>query len=811
MSIFLQDVRFALRQLWKHPGFALTAILSLALGIAATVSVFSVVYSVLVNPSPYAHASRIVQFYARDKAGFEDEIYVSRDHIADLRNAHAFEDLVLMDEEYLADTTVDIPQDVDVVYLSGNAFPFFGVPAHLGRTFLPSDAPLGQAPQPVVVLSYQYWQRRFNGNRAIIGQPLRLDNRNYTILGVMPQRFTWWDADVYVPLDTSGAADSSIYVTVMRLRPGVTRTQALDEVRPIFQQMIREHPNLWIEGLEISVQGLGDRIRRSLGSTLYLLFAAVLLLLVIGCVNVSILLLARGTGRRHEFAVRAAVGGSGWRIVRQLLTESLILGMAGALLGVIVTYRSTPYVVSLLPFQLFPRGLEIPVHVPVLAFSVTLAILTSILFGLFPALQLANPEIREVMQTTTQKAAGNVSSSRLHAVLIAGQIAMAMVLLTASASAIQSFRAVIHTNLGFDPHNVADFSIPVHKHSYPTWEARKNYFTQLRDQVAQTRGVTAASLAIIAPPRSTWDFPIEILGRNRFGAQLVDINLVDSQFFNVMRVPLLRGRLWDETELQRGARLAVVNQEFVRRYFPDGDILGHSVRIPRLQSHPPGILAVEGSDSWLPVIGIVGDARNAGLDKPVKPEIYVPYSLYMVGWIQVLAQTQGDPLALESNIRRQIASVNPEQQVSYPVASITERIRQEPVWAREHLIAVLASVFSVLALVLATVGLYSVVSYSVAQRIHEFGIRMAVGAQRRHILQNVLATAGISVGAGLLVGLLLSFGVGSLLSRWIGTGSGNPFLVLGVCGLLLTVALLACIVPAFRASLVQPMKALRTE
>ncbi len=412
MPIFLQDVRFALRQLWKHPGFALTAILSLALGIAATVSVFSVVYSVLINPSPYVHASRIVQFYSRDKTGYEDDADISRDRVADFHKVRAFEDIVEMDEEYLADTTVDIPQDVDVVYLSGNAFPFFGVPAYMGRTFLPSDAPRGQAPQPVVVLTYQYWQRRFNGNRTVIGQPLRLNNRNYTILGIMPPRFTWWDADVYVPLDTSGSGPS-VYMTVMRLRPDVSRSQALSEVRPIFQQMIREHPNLWIEGLELNVQGVGDRIRRALGGTLYLLFAAVLLLLVIGCVNVSILLLARGTGRRHEFAVRAAVGASGWRIVRQLLTESLILGLAGAVLGVIATYRCTPFVVRLLPFQLFPRGLAIPVHVPVLAFSIALVILTSILFGLFPALQLANPEIREVMQTTTQKAAGSVSSRRL--------------------------------------------------------------------------------------------------------------------------------------------------------------------------------------------------------------------------------------------------------------------------------------------------------------------------------------------------------------------------------------------------------------
>jgi predicted permease len=574
--------------------------------------------------------------------------------------------------------------------------------------------------------------------------------------------------------------------------------------------MVRDHPHLWIEGMELDVRGINERVQRPLGSTLYLLFAAVLLLLVIGCVNVSILLLARGTGRQHEFAVRTAVGASGWRIVRQLLTESLILGLAGAALGVFATYRSTPFVVSLLPWQLFQRGLVIPVHLPVLGFSIALVVVTSILFGLFPALQLANPEIREVMQANTQKAAGSVSSRRLHAILIAGQIAMAMVLLTASAAAIQSFRRLLHSDMGFDPHHVADFSIPVHANSYTTWESRNNYFQQLRDKVAETPGVTAASLALIAPPDSAWDFPIEILGQSAVGSQITNINFVDPQFFSILHIPLLRGRLWDQAESQQGARSAVVNAEFVRRYFPHSDVLGHSVRIPSLKKQPSRVAAY-GSDGWLQIIGVVGDVRNDGLDKPVKPEIYVPYSLYLIEFEQILVRTQGDPLTLESAIRRQIASINPGQQVSYPVISMQDRIEHESEWAREHLIAVLSSIFSVLALVLATVGIYSVVSYSVAQRIHEFGIRMALGAQRRHILQNVLVTAGISVGAGLAAGLVLSFSLSGLLSRWMENSVRDPLLIFAVCFLLLVVALLACIVPAFRASLIQPMKALRTE
>ncbi|WP_158750850.1 ABC transporter permease [Acidobacterium sp. S8] len=810
MSIVLQDVRFALRQLWKHPGFAITAVFSLALGIAATVSVFSVVYSVLINPSPYPHADRIVQFYARPKTGADQVAYIARTYLPTFRKMHAFSDIVEMDEQYLADTTVDIPQDVDVVYLSGNAFPFFGVPAYLGRTFLPSDAPEGQAPQPTVVLTYQYWLRRFNGNPAIVGQPLRLNNRNYIILGVMPRRFTWWDADVYVPLDTSNQHPSS-YMTVMRLSPGVSRKRALEEAHPVFTQMIHEQPSLWLEGYQLDLQSVNDRFRRPLAKALTLLFGGVLLLLVIGCVNVSILLLTRGTARQHEFAVRAAVGGSGWRIVRQLLTESLIIGFAGAALGVIATYRSTPFVVHLLPWQLFPRGLAIPVHVPVLGFSIGLAVLTSVLFGLFPALQLANPEIREIMQANSQKAAGNVASRRLHSILIAGQIAMAMILLTVSASAIQSFRRLLHTEMGFDPHHVADFSIPIHQNTYTTWEARASYFQQLRNKVAQTPGVSAASLALIAPPNSEWDFPIEILGQPALGPQITNINFVDPQFFSILHIPLLRGRMWDPAETERGAAFALVNQTFVRRYFSNSDPIGHSVRIPRLQGHPPGIVAVHGSDSWLPIIGVVADARNDGLDQAVKPEIYVPYSLYMIDFVQILVRTGGDPLAYESAVRRQIAAINPSQQVSYPVISMTERVEHQAEWAREHLIAVLSGLFSVLAMVLAIVGLYSVVSYSVAQRIHEFGIRMALGARRRHILQNVLGTAGVSVGAGLVIGLVASFSLSSLLSSWIENSVLDPWTILSVCFVLLVVALAACIVPAFRASLIQPMQALRNE
>jgi predicted permease len=805
VTILLQDIRFALRQLWKHPGFSLTAIFSLALGIAATVSVFSIINRVLLHPFPYKDADHIVEYNIRAKTEFEYTPTIYREQIAQLRQTRSVEDVVLMDEQWQSDTTMDIPQDVDMVFLSDNAFQFFGVPAMMGRTFLPSDDH-----QPVAVLTYQYWKRRFNGNPAIVGQTMRVQGRAYTILGVMPRNFTWWDADVYIPLDTTDPSRHS-YMTVIRLKPNISKAQATTELMGIFQQMLHDHPHSMIAGMVPEVISIQQRFERSIGKTLYVLFAAVLLLLVIACVNVSILLLARGSARTHEFAVRAAVGATTPRIMRQLLTEALILGMTGAVLGVVITYQVRPYLAALLPFELFPRGIEISINLPVLLFSVAVAVLTSILFGLFPALQLARPEIREIMQSTTRKAAGSVAGKRLHGVLIAGQIALALVLLTAAATAIEGFHQLAKTDLGYDPARVANYSIPIHKGTYNTWEERANYFRQLRDRVSQIPGVESASLALIGPPSSEWNFPAEILGRPDTGSELVNVNFVGPEYFQQLRIPLIEGHIWGPAEAARGAHLVLVNKAFVRHYFPNGDVLGHSVRVSKIVARPPADVAVDGSDGWAQIIGVVGDARNDGLDSPARPEIYYPFTYYMVNIAQILVRSYGSPQALEKDVRRAIAQINPAQQVSDPFMTLEDRIKFQPEWSRSRLSAVLSTVFSILALLLASVGLYSVISYSVSQRINEFGIRMALGAQRHHILKNVLATAGVSIGSGIVIGLGLSFGLRGLLAHWVEGAASNPLMMLAVCLLLIAVAFLACIVPAFRASMIQPMKALRVE
>lgn len=809
MRIFLQDLRFALRQLIRHPGFAATAILSLTLGIGATVSVFSVIYAVLLHPWSYKDSARIVQIYITDPTGREDPVSLRPADIAVLRRSLFFTDVVALSESYLNDTGGEFPDDVDVVAMSGNAFPFFGVPALLGRTFLPSDAPPGQAAQPVVVLTYQYWQKHFQGRRSAIGQNLSLDHKLYRILGVMPQSFTWMDPDVYVPLDGSGASAS--YLTVMRLRPGMSLTAASAGVRVLFEQLARDDPQSWPKQYKLEVRRIGEVYSRPLGTILYALFGAVALLLGIACGNVSILLLARATGRQHEFAVRAALGASRRRVLRQLLTESLLLSLAGCLLGTILAWRGVDLIARWMPFQLFTRGVIIPVHLPVLLFSVAVALFTSLCFGLLPALQRARPRIAETLQATARRQAGSVRGRRLHSVLIGGQIALTLLLLTVGGSAVHSFEQLVHTNLGFDPHNITDYPIPIHVNAYADWGKRAAYLEQLRAKIAQTPGVAGASLALIAPPSSVWDFPMEISGRSFSEIQYANVNFVDPEYFSMLRIPLLQGRVWTQAETVHGARLVLVNRTFARRYFSGGDALGHSVRIPWLHARAPRYVAAEGSDSWLQIVGVVGDARNGGLDQPVKPAVYTPFSLYMTDWVQVLVQSTTLAPMLEDTIRRQVAAVNASQQVSYPVESLTTHIEHEPEWDRQRMSSILAGTFSVLALLLAAVGLFSVVSYSVAQRISEFGIRMAVGAQRRHILAAALGSAGVSVGAGLIAGLSLNIIVGSYVAHWMGSSAPGLEIVAITCGLLLAVAALACVIPAWQALTIQPTTALRHE
>jgi predicted permease len=811
MPILLQDLRFALRQIFRNLGFSLTAILSLTLGIGATVAVYSILYDAVLHPWPYAGIDRICDVWITDNAGRDWTWDLTGPQIRQLRQTHAVEDVVASSFSNQAITGSDVPDDVRLIEMTGSHIQFLGLPPLLGRYFVSSDAPDGQDPQPLAVLSFKFWQRHYRGDPAVVGKTIQVNHKTYTILGVMPVRFTWGDGEVFVPMKLA-SDQTHRYGTKIKLKPGISFAAAEGEFRPLFQEFDRRTPNVFPKQFKISVRGLADTYTRDLKKTMFLLFGAVALLLAIGCSNVSILLLARGTARQHEFAIRSAVGASGFRIVRQLLTESLLLSLTGAGLGIFVAYRTIGFIIPRLPEYSYPYEADFHINFAVLFFSVGLALLSGIVFGLFPALQSARPEISQVMQAGTQRLTGSVKGRRLHTALIAGQIALTLLLMTAAGAAIQGFIRMNTVPLGYEPQHVMSVVIPIGEDAHTTWADRARFLTELRDKIAAMPGVLSAGVSTNAtPPHSGWRLPVEILGKPASQAQEAEVEFVGSEYFATLRIPFLGGRVWDHSEIARGATLVLVNQAFVRHYLSGGDALGHALRVPEFATLPPWALAANGAAGWLQIIGVVGDSLDDGLDKPAAPAVYAPYTLVTAQFTQVLVRTQGEPLAMLNSIKQKIASIDPDQQTAGNIRDLEGWIQREPEYARARLISILFGAFSILALTLAAVGLYSVVSYTVLQRTGELGVRVALGARRRDVLRLVALSAGTSVGLGIVAGLALSLGLNRLIARWIESGTRDPIMVLAAAGLLILVAALACMVPARRALATDPMAALRCE
>jgi predicted permease len=811
MQVLLQDLRFALRQIVRNLGFSLTAVLSLTLGIGATVAVYSILYDAVLHPWPYAGIERICDVWMTDNAGRDGTWDLTGPQIRQLRQTHAVEDVVASSFSNETITGGDVPDDVRVIEMTGSHIQFLGLSPLLGRYFVPSDAPDGQDPQPVAVMSFKFWQRHYRGDPAVIGKTIQLNHKTYTILGVMPVRFTWGDGEVYVPMKMA-SDQTHRYSTKIKLKPGISFSAAEGEFRPLYQEFDGQTPNVFPKQFKISVRGLAETYTRDLKKTMFLLFGAVALLLVIGCCNVSILLLARGTARQHEFAIRSAVGASGFRIVRQLLTESLLLSLTGAGLGIFVAYRAIGFIVPRLPEYSYPYEADFHINLAVLFFSVGLALLSGIVFGLFPALQSARPEISQVMQAGTRRLTGSAKGRRLHTALIAGQIALTLLLMTAAGAAIRGFIRMNTAPLGYEPRHVMSVVIPIGEDAHTTWADRARFFTELRDKIASVPGVLSAGVSTNAtPPNSGWRLPVEILGKPASQAQEAHVEFVGPEYFATLRIPFLSGRMWDQSEIARGATLVLVNQAFVRHYLSGGDALGHAVRVPQFATLPPMARTANGATGWLEIIGVVGDSLNDGLDKPAAPAVYAPYTLMTVPFTQVLVRTQGEPLAMLHSIKQKIASIDPDQQTADNIRDLEGWIQREPEYARARLISLLFGAFSILGLTLAAVGLYSVVSYTVVQRTSELGVRVALGARRRDVVRLVAFSAGTSVGLGIAAGLALSFGLNRLIVRWIESGTRDPIMVLAASGLLILVAGLACIVPARRALAIDPMVALRCE
>jgi len=803
----IADVGFALRQFRRNPGFTLAVCLSLALGIGATTVIFSVVYAVLLHPYPYKGADRMVHVHVFDQTAFLTDLLLSSSQFQQFEKNERLDGAIAMDRADMAETGGDLPESVSAGRLSANAFDFFGVPALLGREFSPQDAIDRSHPSNLAVLSYPYWQGHYGGQPDVLGKTVQLNRENYTIIGVLPKRFAWWECDVYLPLPYSPDPDRTAMVFV-RIKPGVGFEAAQTALQASIQDFAKETPRHFPRDFRIVLVPLNDIFVGSFAGTIYVILAAVSLLLIIGCANVSILLLAQAAARTQELAVRVALGAGRRRIVGQLLTESITLALAGGLLGTLIAYGGTNLIPRFLPDGTFPAEASFRLSLPVLFFSQIVAFFTGIAFGVWPAIEVSRPLLQR-LQPSSRGLTISPSARHGHEILIVGQLALTLTLLSAAGATIHTLYRLMHQPLGYDPHNVAWVAVPLRDGSYTSWQKRVAYYNQVREKVRDIPGVASVAIG------STWQLPpvsqsstsAEIPGSTIGTSQLVTMQQVSPEYFSTLGISLLRGRLWTQTETLEASPLALVNATMATRYWPNGDPIGHMIHLDELKPRTRWMLAAPGNNGWVQVVGIVADTPNNGLREPVSPAVYVPYTLIANDEFDVVVRTQGNPLGFFRQIRQQIHGLDGDQMVN-PMTTAEQRLDTEG-WARERFVASVFVSFAFIALALAAFGLYSGTSYVVSRRKHEFGIRMALGAHRSDVLRTVLKTSSATVSAGLAGGVALSFAVARVLESRIHSNLRDPLVLVGVASVLLVATTLACLLPAGRAAGIDPMEVLR--
>jgi predicted permease len=817
------DLRYGLRALHRNPAFAAVAVVSLALGIGATTAMFSLIYAALLHPFPYAGADRIMNpvIINETHPGQPQWFPLNETQFDQMRLAAPVDSLLGFNNSHMEITGGGLPEAVYGVYLTENAGSFFDVRPLLGRNIESSDAENGG--HAVVVLNYRFWQRHFGGDPHLIGQKLEIDHSFYTVIGVMPRSFAFNDTngvgDVYLPGSLMrGLANVPyvMYIPWIKLRPHVTLAVANAALEPIVRQFAKENPERFPDHWHLALQPIVVPFQQQTGRTLTLLLAGVVLLLIIGCANSSILLLARGRSRRHELAIRSAIGASRWRIIRQLLVEAVVISSTGAVLGFAASYWLARLPLLLSPDS-FPAESVIGINAPILAFSIALALLCGILFGLVPALRLSRRDSAHVLPGRQIGVAAPPAKHRW-SVLIAAQVALTLLLMATAGTAIRSFLELLEMPLGYDPANVLSLGIMLHVHDPGAWgriqshDGRSTYIEQVREKIASVPGVTTVAVGTNATPPyiGAVEDSFDIDGDHDREQPQARVMMVDEQYFPTLSIPLIQGRIWSADENAHGDFIAVVNRAFASRYLSASSALGRQLRIPGLATWGRLTATSAQSTAWRQIVGVVGDARNDGVDRPVVPAIYLPYTVVMPPYVQFLVRTQGDPLARLHAIRAAIAAIAPDQEISNGASLLSEAIERDSQYSRQRLFSILFGVFSALALALAMVGIFSVVAYSVAQRTTEFGIRLALGAPRSHVLWVAVRIALVSAAIGIVIGIAFDSFLGAALARWMQSafGAGSLF---GAAALLGLSALLACLLPARHAIAVPPAAALRNE
>jgi predicted permease len=792
-----KDLRYGARMLLKQPGFTLIAVLTLGLGIGANTAIFSVVNAVLLRPFPYRAPERLVILQERGSAG------ASYPNFADWRaQSKVFDSIsAVRGNENYNFTGAGEPERVQGRIVSAEFFSTLGIEPVLGRDFVAEEDRPGAA--PAAILSYGFWQRRFGADRGVIGKQLTLNNQSFTVVGVTPANFQYGaEADVTVPIGLSAerfrkrGADPGVDV-VARLKPDVSQGQAEAELNLIAERLEQQYPES-NKGRRVLLTPLHESFVGDVRQPLLILLGSVGLVLLIACANVANLLLVRSSGRKKEMALRVALGAGRWRIIRQLLTESVLLAVSGAALGILLAFWGTSFISSQLPDGI-PRLQEARVDAPVLVFTLALSLLTGLLFGLVPALQASRPNLTEGLKEGERGSSGR--RQRLRGVLVVGEVALTLTLLVGAGLLIQSFRRALQVDPGFEAQNLLTMQVSVNN---PDGQQVANFFEQLQQKVSNLPGVKSVAVSN-GLPFGVANFPTFIIeGRPQTENKPSGIRYtVSPDYFQTLGIGLVRGRVFTTQDTRESPQVVIIDEVLARQYFPDEDPIGR-----RLKQSP--------DSPSLEIVGVVRHVENQSLDRQgqVPAQFYTNFNQIplqslpgSVRRINLLTRTEVEPLSLASAVRGQVAALNKDQAV-FNVRTMEEIVAQSVAPRRFSML--LLAVFAAVALVLASVGIYGVMSYVVAQRTHEIGIRMALGARGRDVSWMVIGMGMKLALAGVALGLVCALAMTRVMETLLfGVGATDPLTFVAITLMLTCVASLACFVPARRATMVDPIIALR--